>query len=131
MPHQEITEAPMEFAVPKRFAGLRLSQFLKRRLPRLGKNTAAKLIASGKVTIGNETIRQDQILDAGMWVSVLMRQSHSDPTAVDLPLEIRNDGNEFAVGPIDIQVSASLDGDPENPANVPLLTLTHDLVLPP
>ena len=87
----------MEFAVPKRFAGLRLSQFLKRRLPRLGKNTAAKLIASGKVTIGNETIRQDQILDAGMWVSVLMRQSHSDPTAVDLPLEILHEDEQLIV----------------------------------
>ena len=97
MSQPEITEAPLEFFVPKRFAGLRMLQFLKLRLPGLGRNTAAKLMAAGKVTIDSETIRKDQILDAGMRVTVLMRQSHSDPAAVDLSLEIIHEDDQLIV----------------------------------
>lgn len=97
MSHPEITEVPKEFFVPKRFAGLRLLQFIKLRLPGLGKNTAAKLMAAGKVTIDLETIRKDQILDSGMRVTVLMRQSPSDPAAVDLKLDIIHEDDQLLV----------------------------------
>jgi len=90
-------EGPVELSVPPRFAGLRLTRFLERHFPRLGRTTAFKLIRLGKVQVNGQPVEEDRALEAGEWITVVLRESKTDPLGISIPLEILHEDPNLLV----------------------------------
>lgn len=90
-------EGPVELSVPPRFAGLRLTRFLESRFPRLGRTSAFKLIRLGKVQVNGQPVEEDRALEAGEWVTVVLRESKTDPLGISIPLEILHEDRNVLV----------------------------------